>query len=84
MKKKRRKKKFSQASKRKRKRSRKVVIQKHHVTYSPEVTVIIFRGEHEVLSKMQWYCRKKVSKGFIEALKDFIKKNEAKAVELLQ
>jgi hypothetical protein len=52
------------------------------VSYAPEVTVIIFRGEHEILSKMQWYCRKKVSKGFIEALKDFLKKNEAKAVEL--
>lgn len=30
---------------------------------------------------MQWYLRKTVSKGFIEALKVFIDEREAKAVE---
>jgi hypothetical protein len=61
---------------------KRVVIQTHHLSYNPEVKVLTYKGEHAILSRMQWYCRKKVSRGFIEALKIFIKENEAKAVEL--
>jgi hypothetical protein len=57
-------------------------VQTHHISYSPEIMVKVFRGEHGILSRMQWYCRKKVSKGFIEALKRFIKERESEAVEL--
>jgi predicted ATP-grasp superfamily ATP-dependent carboligase len=78
----RRKRKFSQHSKRKRRRSRKVTIQEHHIRYNPEIKVRVYRGEHGILSRIQWYCRKKVSKGFIKALKMWIQENEAKAVEL--
>ena len=77
-----RRKKFFPHSKRKRRRSRKSIVQGHHISYDPEVKVDVFKGEHSILSRMQWYCRKKVSKGFIEALKDFIKKREDTAVEL--
>lgn len=65
---------------RKRKRSEKVVIQAHHLSYSPEIKVRIFKGEHWIVSLMN--RRKKVSKGFIRALEKWIVDNEAKAVEL--
>jgi len=58
--------------------SPKTVIQKHHIT--PEQVVKVYKGEHEILTKLSW--RKRVSKGFIEALKDWISKNEDKAVQL--
>jgi len=77
----RRKRKFSQHLKRKRKRSRKIVIQEHHIKYeAPEIKVRIYKGEHWLISLLS--RRKKVSKGFIRALKIWIQENEAKAVEL--
>lgn len=62
-----------------RRRKIKYVLQKHHIKYEPEITVVVTKGEHKILSLMQWYCRKKVSKGFIQALKYFIRENEARA-----
>lgn len=57
-------------------------IQTHHISYSPEVTVKIYAGEHEILSKISWYERKTISRGFIRALKNWIVLNEYKAEEL--
>ena len=42
----------------------------------------MFKDEHEICSKIQWYCRKKVSKGFLEHLKHFILEREAGAIDL--
>lgn len=58
------------------------IVQKHHITYNPPKTVIIYKGEHKILSMMEWYERKTVSKGFIEALKLWIKENESRSVDL--
>ena len=66
--------------KKKRKCSSKTVIQEHHVTYDPEWTVMVFKGEHFILSHLQW--RKKFSKGFLIALHDFIRTHEGVAVNL--
>ena len=61
------------------------VIQNHHLIYEnkehkqEEVVEPVFKGEHEILSKMAWYTRKKVSKGFIKSLKLFILLNEDRA-----
>jgi len=71
----------SRPSKRKRKRSRKIVIQRHHITYDPPWVVTIYKGEHYILTLLQRRT-KHVSKGFITALKQWIKENEAKAIEL--
>lgn len=46
------------------------IIQKHHISYDPEVTVNIFKGEHWILTQLQ--RRKYISGGFITALKVFI------------
>jgi len=57
------------------------VIQCHHITYEPERTVMIYKGEHMILTRLQWQ-KKNISKGFITALKLWIKENKDKAVEL--
>jgi hypothetical protein len=59
---------------------KKPVIQEHHITYDPERTVLIYRGEHYILTQMQW--RRYISKGFIEALKQFVKDYQHLAVAL--
>ena len=59
---------------------RKPVIQNHHITYSPEWKVPVYKGEHWILSQMQ--RRRKLSRGFMAALHHFLDENESKAVEL--
>ena len=56
------------------------VIQDHHVSYDPEWIETVWRGEHFILSQIQW--RKRYSKGFINSLKEFIRVNESSAFEL--
>jgi len=63
-----------------RKKSGKVIVQNHHVSYNPEVTVKVFKGEHMILTRLGW--RKKISKGFINALEQWMKQNKQTAVEL--
>ena len=58
------------------------VVQSHHISYDPEVVVRIRKCEHLVLTRLQWYCKKQVSRGFITALKVFIALNEYKATDL--
>jgi hypothetical protein len=58
------------------------IIQEHHISYDPSFSVLVYKGEHHILSKMQWFCRKKVSRGFITALKVFIAEHEHTAKQL--
>lgn len=62
--------------------STKRVIQSHHISYDPEVTVRVYRGEHECLTKIDRYSRKTLGAGFIRALKAWIALNEHRAEEL--
>jgi len=64
----------------KKKQPQKTVIQHHHITYNPEWTVPVFKGEHFILGQMNW--RKKTSQGFITALKEYIRIKEASTVNL--
>lgn len=59
----------------------KVTIQTHHISYDPEVTVLIFKGEHWILTQLRRRT-KNISKGFITSLKVWIALNEGKAKEL--
>jgi hypothetical protein len=62
---------------------KKRIIQKHHISYAdPEIIVKVTRGEHRILSMIQWYCKKFVSKGFIKALRIFIISNKNRAERL--
>lgn len=61
-------------------------IQKHHITYASkgdvDRIVKVYKGEHGVLTKIQWWCPRPWSKGFIEALMQAIHDSEIDAVEL--
>lgn len=57
------------------------VIQGHHISHDPQITVIVFKGEHWILTQLQRRT-KNISKGFIRALKVWIALNEPKAQEL--
>jgi hypothetical protein len=67
---------------------KKRVIQRHHLVYpSPdrpeqEWTMPIFKGEHEISTKMQLYTRRSVSKGFLKWLLFFVLRNEDRAIDL--
>ena len=50
---------------------KKPIIQEHHISYEPEKTVLIYKGEHYILTLLQW--RKYISKGLIKSLEQFIK-----------
>ena len=60
----------------------------HHLVYpSPEHpeqewTERIYKGEHLCLTRMDWYTRKTVSKGFLTCLEVFIARNRNRATEL--
>ncbi len=58
------------------------IIQQHHISYDPDVSVYIYKGEHLILTKIQWFSKKTVSRGFITALKVFIAENEHRAKDL--
>jgi len=59
---------------------KKPVIQEHHITYEPEKTVLIYKGEHYILTLLQW--RRYLSKGMIQALQQFVKDYKHLAVPL--
>ncbi|MCM8782019.1 MAG: hypothetical protein NC828_03090 [Candidatus Omnitrophica bacterium] len=67
---------------------RKQIIQKHHVIYpsekhpDQEYVVVVTKGEHMLLSKIDWFTRNFVSQGFITALEIFIAKNRSRAMNL--
>lgn len=65
-----------------RKKSGKLIIQNHHLSYNPEVTVKVYKGEHMILTRLTW--RRKISKGFIRGLEQWIKANRPEAVDLTQ
>lgn len=62
------------------KRKHSVVVQTHHISYKPEITVRIWKGEHWIIHQL--LRRKRISKGFIEALKTWINQWEKYAEDL--
>ena len=66
-----------------------MIVQEHHIIYAhpdhksqKEVVAYITKGEHGILTKMQWWCKGTVSKGFIKALRIWIALNEDRAINL--
>lgn len=66
-----------------------MITQNHHITYAhpdhksqEDIVVRVTKGEHGILTRIQWWCKKTVSKGFIKALKVFIAMNEDRAIDL--
>ena len=59
-----------------------MTVQSHHISYEPEEKVIVYKGEHWILTQLQ--RRKNFSKGFFKALKVLIAIKEDTAKELEQ
>ena len=59
---------------------KKPVIQEHHISYEPEKTVLIYKGEHYILTLLQW--RRYMSKGMMQALTQFVKDYKHLAISL--
>ncbi len=65
------------------------VIQFHHIQYKHpdhksmrDIIVPIWKGEHLIANKIQMFCKKEVSQGFITILKVFIAQREHEAIDL--
>lgn len=64
------------------------VIQSHHICYpsdkhpEQEEVVRVRKCEHLILTKIQWYCKSRVSRGFLKALKVFVVLNEDRAEDV--
>ena len=58
----------------------KTVIQRHHISYNPEWTELVYKGEHWILSQMN--RRKRVSRGFLACLQAYIARHQNTAVQL--
>jgi hypothetical protein len=56
------------------------VIQTHHISYQPEVTVKLFQGEHWCITQLE--RRKKKSKGLFKWFRYFAAMNEDNAIDL--
>jgi len=61
---------------------KRIIVQEHHLSYDPPRVVYIRKGEHKILTLMQWYLKSSVSKGFLTALRRFIKENAGRAEDL--
>lgn len=64
------------------KSSKRPIVQRHHTSYDPERVVHVTKGEHLILTRMQWYTKALVSKGFLTALRAFLKEAAGRAIEL--
>ena len=60
--------------------AKKRIIQNHHISSDPEVTVKIFKGEHWILTQLQ--RRKNISKGFVQSLRVWLALHEDDAQDL--
>ena len=59
-----------------------LIVQHHHICYDPPKIVNVTKGEHKILTLIQWYTKKFISKGFLTALRKVIKDNKNRAEKL--
>ncbi len=60
---------------------KKRIINKHHVSYDPEVIVKIFKGEHMILTRLGW-TKSPPSTSFLVLLKRYIRQHKKDAIDL--
>ena len=61
--------------------AKKQAIQTHHISYDPEITVKLYKGEHWTITILN-RRKKNVSQGFLRCLQEYIEKHKYDAVEL--
>jgi hypothetical protein len=59
-----------------RRRTRYRVVQRHHLSYSPEMIAHIFRSEHGIITKLSRLEKSRPSCTFLQLLEDFIQKQK--------
>jgi hypothetical protein len=57
-----------------------MMVQTHRISYDPDVTVTLYKGEHWLFTQLQ--RRKRVSKSFVTALKVWLALCEDHVTEL--
>ena len=57
------------------------VIQNHHISYNPEITVKIYKGEHWAITILNRRS-KNMSKGFLRCLQKYIDEHKEDAIDL--
>jgi hypothetical protein len=57
-------------------------VHKHHFSYDPEIIIKVYAGEHQILTLINRYSKRTVSRGFIRNLKAWIALNEYRAEEI--
>jgi hypothetical protein len=55
-----------------RRRTRYRIVQRHHLSYDPEVTVHMFRSEHGIITKINRLNKSQPSETFLNLLLEFI------------
>jgi hypothetical protein len=55
-----------------RRRTRYRIVQRHHISYDPEVTVHVFRSEHGIITKINRLNKSQPSETFLNVLSDFV------------
>ena len=68
------------------KNPKKTGISGHHIRYKErdgyDWVVYVTRGEHFCLSRLAWYTKKRVGKGVLTALAQFVADNIGRAIDL--
>ncbi len=55
-----------------RRRTRYRIVQRHHISYDPDVTVHMFRSEHGIITKINRLNKSQPSEIFLNLLSEFI------------
>jgi len=67
-------------------RARKTGVSGHHIRYKEkdgyDWVVYVTKGEHWCLSRLSWYTKKRVGKGVLIALSQFVADNLGRAIDL--
>jgi hypothetical protein len=62
------------------------IVQEHHILYKErdgkDKTVFVWKGEHQILTLLNLYTRVRVSKGFIQALRFWLKNNGSRGIDI--
>lgn len=63
-----------------RRRTRYRVVQRHHLSYDPEIIAHIFRSEHGIITKLRRLEKSRPSCTFIQILENFIQSQKSSKI----
>lgn len=57
-------------------------IQPHHISYKPPIVRNVYKGEHEILTKLNRMSKNPPSKAFVELIGAWLIGNQGKGIDL--